>query len=271
MSSSSDANAPKSKLEDEQSVLVERRGSVATITLNRPDTRNAFNAALCNRLATVLREASTWKGVRVIILTGAGKGFSSGADLRSGVTDNVRAQLLDGFAPILLGLRRMDVVVIAAVNGAAAGIGAALVTAADLAIMADDASIQLAFSRVGLVPDGGLTWELARALGSKRAYRLMIEGGKLDAGECRNLGLVNEVVPSASLMSEAYAWAERICGLSPSSNALTKRALQQALRSTIEEAMICEADLQEAAVRSADFREGVDAFLNKRTPQFTGN
>jgi 2-(1,2-epoxy-1,2-dihydrophenyl)acetyl-CoA isomerase len=252
-------------------VLVERRAGVATITLNRPDTRNAFNAALRSRVLAVLREIATFDDVRVVILSGAGRGFSSGADLKAGITSgSVRMELLQEYAPILLALRRMDVVVLAAVNGAAAGIGAAVVAAADLAIMADDASIQLAFSKLALVPDGGLTWELVRALGYKRAYRLMIEGGKLDAHQCRDFGLVNEIVPAARLMEEAHAWAERLCQLSPTCNALTKRALHQAQHCTFEEAICHEADLQEVAGGSKDCAEGVDAFLNKRPAKFTG-
>lgn len=256
--------------DDSRIVLVERRAGVATITLNRPDTRNAFNAALRSRVLAVLREIESCDDVRVVIVTGADRGFSSGADLKAGITSGVRMELLQEYAPILLALRRMNVVVLAAVNGAAAGIGAAVVAAADLAIMADDASLQLAFSKIALIPDGGLTWELVRSLGYKRAYRLMIEGGRLDANQCREFGLVNEIVPAARLMDEAHAWAERLCRLSPTCNALTKRALHQAQHCSFEEAISYEADLQEVAGRSQDCAEGVDAFLNKRPAKFTG-
>ena len=251
-------------------VLLERCGGIVTLTLNRPDTRNAFNAALRRRMFEALREIESYGDVRVVILTGAERGFCSGADLKTGITAAVRQELLEEYGPILLALRRMDVVVLAAVNGAAAGIGAALVAASDLAIMAVDASIQLAFSRIALVPDGGLTWELVRSLGYKRAYRLMIEGGKLDAHQCLQLGLVNEIVPADRLLEEAQVWAERLCRLSPTCNALTKRALHHAQHGTFEDAVSYEADLQEIAARSQDCAEGVDAFINKRPAQFTG-
>jgi 2-(1,2-epoxy-1,2-dihydrophenyl)acetyl-CoA isomerase len=251
-------------------VLVDRQPGIITITLNRPDVRNAFDSALRRRLYELLREIESYRDVRVIILTGADRAFSAGADLKSGIADDVRMQLLSEYAPPLLALRQTDAVVLAAVNGAAAGIGAAFVAAADLAIMADDASLQLAFSRVALVPDGGLTWELTRALGYKRAYRLLIEGGRLDAAQCLDFGLVNEVVSPDRLMPEALAWAERIGRMSPLCNGLTKRALHQALRCHLEEAIAYEAVLQQIAAHSEDCREGVDAFLSKRPPQFTG-
>lgn len=254
--------------DDSRIVLVERHASIATITLNRPDTRNAFNGALRKRVLEVLREIESFDDLRVVIVTGADRGFCAGADLKAGMAGDVRMVLLAEYMPILIALRRTDLVIMAAVNGAAAGIGAALVTAADLAIMADDATMQLAFSRIALIPDGGLTWELVRALGYKRAYRLMIEGGRLDAMQCRDFGLVNEVVPAARLMDEAHAWAERLSRLSPTCNGLTKRAMQQAQLCTLEEAMTYEADLQQIASRSEDCREGVDAFLKKRPPQF---
>jgi 2-(1,2-epoxy-1,2-dihydrophenyl)acetyl-CoA isomerase len=261
----------QAKSDDGQSVvLVERAGAIATVTLNRPETRNAFNHALRRRVLAVLHELEAVEDLRVIIVTGADRGFSAGADLKAGVQSDVRAQLLDEYAPILRAMRHTDRVILVAVNGAAAGIGAALVAAADLAIMADDASVQLAFSKIALVPDGGLTWELVRALGYKRAFRLMVEGGRLDAKQCLDFGLVNEVVPAAHLMSAAHEWAKRLCKLSPLCNGLTKRALHHAQRSDLEGAIAYEADLQQVAVRSADCKEGVDAFLNKRPAEFSG-
>jgi 2-(1,2-epoxy-1,2-dihydrophenyl)acetyl-CoA isomerase len=251
-------------------LLVDRCGSIVTLTLNRPHVRNAFNGALRTRLAEALREVQGFDDVRVIILTGAGRGFCAGADLSVDAPVDSRAELLYEYGPVLLALRNTDAVVLAAVNGAAAGIGAALVAAADLAIMADDASIQLAFSKIALIPDGGLTWELVRTLGRKRAYRLMIEAGRLTAAECLQLGFVNEVVPADRLMVQTLSWAETLAQRSPLCNGLTKRALHQAQRSSLQEAIAYEADLQQIATRSDDCREGVDAFLNKRSPLFTG-
>jgi 2-(1,2-epoxy-1,2-dihydrophenyl)acetyl-CoA isomerase len=251
-------------------LLVNRQGGVVTLTLNRPQVRNAFDGALRKRLHEVLREIQSYDDLRVIILTGAGHSFSTGADLNAEVSSDARTQLLYEYAPVLLALRHTDAVVLAAVNGFAAGIGVAFVAAADLAIMANDASIQLAFSKVALIPDGGLTWELVRILGRKRAYRLMIEGGRLDAAQCLQLGLVNEVVPADQLMVEAVSWAQRLARLSPLCNGLTKRALHQSQQCSLEEAIAYEAGLQQIAVGSEDCREGVDAFFSKRAPHFKG-
>jgi len=265
-----ESETPSTMCDDLRVVLLERRGSIVTITLNRPTTHNAFNAELRKRVLEVIRECESFDDLRVVILTGADGGFSAGADLKAKMASDLRSVLLAEYVPIVTALRSMDVVVMAAINGAAAGFGASLVAAADLAIMADDASLQLAFSRIALIPDGGLTWELVRAIGYKRAYRLMIEGGRLNAIQCRDFGLVNEIVPAAALMDEACGWAERLCRLSPTCNRLTKRAAQHAQRATLAEAMAYEADLQQLASRSEDFHEGVAAFRQKRAPQFTG-
>jgi 2-(1,2-epoxy-1,2-dihydrophenyl)acetyl-CoA isomerase len=251
-------------------LLLNRQGGIVTLTLNRPHVRNAFDCALRERLHEVLREVQSYDDLRVIILTGAGHSFSAGADLNADASIDARTLLLYEYAPLLLALRHTDAVVLAAVNGVAAGIGLAFVAAADLVIMAEDASIQVSFSKLALIPDGGLTWELARTLGQKRAYRLMIEGGRLDAAQCLQLGLVNEVVPPGRLLVDAISWAERIARLSPLCNGLTKRALHQARHCSLEEAIAYEAGLQQIAVRSEDCREGVDAFFNKRPPQFKG-
>jgi len=256
--------------DDSRIVRVERHAGIATITLNRPTTRNAFNTALRKQFLEEMREIESFHDLRVVILTGAGASFCAGADLKAEMANDVRMALLAEYVPMLRALRGTDLVILAAVHGASAGFGAAILAAADLAIMAEDATIQLAFSRIALVPDGGLTWELVRALGYKRAYRLMIEGGRLDAKQCLSFGLINEVVPASRLKEEALAWAEQLCRLSPTCNGLTKRALHYAQNSSLEEAMTYEADLQQVASRSEDCREGVAAFRNKRSPDFRG-
>lgn len=253
----------------EAAVLLEYRGPIAIVTLNRPHAYNACNTDIRHGMMKVVWELANREDIRVVILTANGKGFCAGADLRETFPNNVQEQLHKEYEPSLMGLRRLNKVVIAAVNGAVAGIGCAFVAACDLAVMVEDAYLQLAFSKIALVPDGGITWDLVRALGYKRAYRLMIEAGKLSAQECHQYGLVNEVVKSDAL-GYALDWAQRICDLSPVANALTKRVAHRAEELDIHGTFAVEAELQLTASRSADCVEGVTAFLEKRKPQYPG-
>ena len=251
-------------------VTLEYKNQIAVVTLNRPDARNSFNAALRKDLLGALQEVERNAAVRVLVLTANGKTFCAGADLKEGAQDNIEALIMREYAPIFTTIQRMEKIVLVAFSGAAAGIGCALVTAADLALMADSAHLQLAFSKIALVPDGGLTWELVRALGYKRAYRLMIEAGSLNSTQCLEFGLVNEVVAEEQLIERALQWAESLCALSPVANRLTKRTLHQAAQVNFSEAIAFEAMIQEHAINSADSAEGITAFLQKRAPRFTG-
>jgi 2-(1,2-epoxy-1,2-dihydrophenyl)acetyl-CoA isomerase len=245
-------------------------GAVATLTLNRPQAMNAMNAAMRQLLREQIRQVGLDKNLRVLIVNANGRGFCAGADLMEGGPASAEDALLESYAPVIAGLRELDKVVLVALNGAAAGIGAALVTAADLAVAADDAYVQLAFSKIALLPDGGLTWDLVRAMGYKRAYRAMIEATIIPADTLKEYGIVNDVVPAAQLQSYAREWAQRIAQLSPVANKVTKRALRLAMETTLEQAVFYEASQQERAANSADSREGVAAFLEKRKPVFPG-
>lgn len=253
----------------ESAVQLEYRGQIAIITLNRPQAYNACNKDIRHGMVEAVWELSNREDVRVVILTANGKGFCAGADLRETFPNNVQAQLHKEYEPSLMGLRRLNKVVIAAVNGVVAGIGCSFVASCDLAVMVEDAYMQLAFSKIALVPDGGITWDLVQAMGYKRAYRLMIEAGKLTARECQQYGLVNEVVERDAL-GYALQWAERLCELSPVANVLTKRVARRAEEVDVHATFALEAELQLTASRSEDCREGITAFIEKRPAKYPG-
>jgi 2-(1,2-epoxy-1,2-dihydrophenyl)acetyl-CoA isomerase len=254
-----------------KTVTLEYKNQIAVMKLNRPEARNSFNAALRKDLLDALQEVELNATVRVVILTANGKTFCAGADLKEGRTTNAEALIMREYAPIFATIQRMEKIVLVAFGGAVAGIGCALVTAADLALMAETSYLKLAFGAIALIPDGGLTWELVRALGYKRAYRLMIEAGSLNSTQCLEFGLINEVVADEQLPERALQWAERLCELSPVANRLTKRALHQAEQLSLSQTIAFEAMIQEQAINSADHSEGVEAFLRKRVPRFSGS
>jgi 2-(1,2-epoxy-1,2-dihydrophenyl)acetyl-CoA isomerase len=256
--------------ENESPVLSRRDGMIFEITLNRPERYNALGrtvrAALLAELNAVARDGS----IRVIILTGTGKAFCSGADLRDDFYPDLENDLINSYTPVISALKTIDKIVIAAINGVVSGIGGALVTQADLAVMSEDARLDLAFARIGLIPDGGLSWDFTRTLGYKRALRLMLEGGALSATQCLEMGIVNELVPASDVLWYAREWAKRIAGLSPAASRGIKRALHFAMDATWQQTVEFEAVQQQRASLSADFREGVAAFLEKRKPDFAG-
>jgi 2-(1,2-epoxy-1,2-dihydrophenyl)acetyl-CoA isomerase len=246
---------------------------VAVITLNRTDALNAFDRPLKRELLKALRSAGRDASVRAIVLTGAGRAFSAGQDLREafgGDNPTLAEELRRFYNPIILELRRLPKPVIAAINGVAAGAGASLAFACDIRIAAETASFVLAFGRVGLVPDNGATWFLPRLVGPARAAELMMTGEPLSAARAEELGLVNKVVSLDALQGEAMAMAGRLAQGAPIALALTKRALNRAQEATLEEALEYEASLQGIAGQSADHTEGVMAFMEKRSPRFTG-
>jgi 2-(1,2-epoxy-1,2-dihydrophenyl)acetyl-CoA isomerase len=256
-------------------LLVEVGSGVATLTLNRPEALNALNRELKDALLDAVRRVGRDRAVRVVVLTGAGRAFSSGQDLRetgdSGSAPSLAVELRERYNPLILGLRRLEKPVIAAVNGVAAGAGMSLALACDLRIAAEEASFILAFGRIGLVPDSGLTWFLPRLVGAARAAELMFSTDPLSARDAVRLGLVNRVVPGPELMPEALALAARLASAAPRALALTKRALNRSQEVGLEEALEYEASLQGIAGATADHREGVAAFRDKRQPDFRGD
>jgi 2-(1,2-epoxy-1,2-dihydrophenyl)acetyl-CoA isomerase len=254
-------------------VLREQSGGVLTLTLNRPDALNSFTVDMKEALLSALKEAARDRDTRVVLLTGAGRAFSAGQDLKerqgSGVAD-LGTELRERYNPIILAIRRLEKPIVGAVNGVAAGAGCSLALACDIVIAAESARFIEVFGKVGLVPDTGSSWLLPRLVGYARAAEMVLTADAVDAQAAERIGLVNRVVPDDQLMAEATALANRLAAGAPVAMALAKRALNRALDSTLEEALEYEAQLQSVAGRSADHREGVAAFVEKRKPDFRG-
>jgi 2-(1,2-epoxy-1,2-dihydrophenyl)acetyl-CoA isomerase len=250
---------------------VARDGAVLTITLNRPDVLNALNRAVHDALNAGLVGARD-PSVRAVVITGAGRGFCVGQDLQefsdgaADVADNLRGN----YHRNVLAIRALEKPVLAAVNGAAAGAGLSLALACDLRIASDAAVFVPAFGKIGLVPDSGGTWLTRRLLGTARAFEWLTTGRRLDAAEALRWGLVSEVVPAAELDARVRETAATFAALPTRSVWETKRLLDAAETSTFEEQLELEATTQARMTQTPDFREGVQAFLEKREAEFTG-
>jgi 2-(1,2-epoxy-1,2-dihydrophenyl)acetyl-CoA isomerase len=246
---------------------------VATITLDRPEALNALTGPMKTSLLAALREGARDTAVRAVVLTGAGRAFCAGQDLRERLEPDAAPldrEIRDRYNPIVLAMRSIPKPIVGAINGVAAGAGASLAIACDLRIAARSASLTLAFGRVGLIPDSGATWLLPRLVGSALAAEMALAGRSLTADEAERVGLVGSVVDDAELGSATRDLAQRIAAGAPVALALTKRALQRSLGSTFVDALEYEADAQAVAGRTADHAEGVRAFLERREPQFRG-
>lgn len=249
----------------------ERDGAVAVITLNRPDSMNAFDAALRRRLLEALIRAGTDDDVRVIVLTGAGRSFSAGADLNEGMGDvPVGSVLQQEYRPVFETIAGIRQPVLAAIGGSAAGIGLSVALSCDLVLMADDAFLLSPFTTISLVPDGGLNWLLVRQLGYRQAFELCVEAERIPATRCVELGLVNRLVPAGELYSAALSWAQSLASRAPLAVAATKKALRFAADHDWSASFDLEAELQGDLLGTEDNREGIRAFFEKRKPDFRG-
>jgi 2-(1,2-epoxy-1,2-dihydrophenyl)acetyl-CoA isomerase len=266
---------PNAKLE---TVNVRTDGGAATIELNRPQALNAWNAQLGADLLSALRDAAADEQVRAIVITGAGRGFSSGADLRDmsgGATTpdgrpDVYTTLTERYHPIMKLIREVPKPVLAAVNGPAVGIGCSLALCCDLIVAAQSAYFLLAFVNIGLVPDGGSSVFVPSRVGMARAAELAMLGERLPAPLALEWGLINRVVPDEELAREVTALATRLAGGPTRSYAGAKRQLNSWLYTRMDEQLELEARLQQEAAGSEDFVEGVSAFLQKRPARFSG-
>jgi 2-(1,2-epoxy-1,2-dihydrophenyl)acetyl-CoA isomerase len=254
-------------------VEVDPSAGVATITLNRPDALNSLTVPLKQALLDALRRVERDTAVRAVILTGAGRAFCAGQDLRERLEPDAAPlgiEVRERYNPIVRAMRGMPKPIVGAINGVAAGAGASLAMACDLRIASEAASFALAFGRVGLVPDSGATWLLPRLVGAARASELALLNEPVSAADALRIGLVGKVVPAAELAAAAGAMAARLAAGAPRAIALTKRALEAAWTRDLEAALEDEAHLQDIAGRTKDHAEGMAAFLEKRPPRFTG-
>jgi 2-(1,2-epoxy-1,2-dihydrophenyl)acetyl-CoA isomerase len=252
---------------------VEVADAVATLTLDRPDALNSLTVPLKEELARTLRSLARDPAVRVVVLTGAGRAFCAGQDLRERQQPDaapLATEVRERYNPIILSMRRLEKPIIGAINGVAAGAGASIAFACDIRIAAEGASFILAFGRIGLVPDSGASWFLPRLVGPARATELALTNDPLSAADAERIGLVSRVVPADALAGEAHALAIRLAAGAPIALALTKRALNRSFDASLEDQLEYEAALQGVAGATDDHREGIDAFAAKRKPAFRG-
>lgn len=260
-----------------ETVQWEQDGGVGRVTLNRPDTLNAWNSQFGADMKQVIEGEASDESVRAVIITGAGRGFSSGADLKAGFKPHpddgmpdIRSNLHELYHPIIVGVRRLEKPVVAAVNGPAVGIGCSLALACDLALAAESAYFGLAFVNIGLMPDGGSTLFVPAAVGKARAFQMALLGERVPADKALDWGLVNYVYPDDRLLGEANALVEHLAAGPTRSYASAKKALNQMIYPNLDEQLELEAELQHALGRSQDFIEGVAAFIEKREAAFQG-
>ena len=258
-------------------ILFERAGGIARITLNRPDRLNSFNTAMHAELRDALAQVKADKSLRVLLLTGAGRGFCAGQDLSDravtpgGAPVDLGASIEMNYRPLVLGLRELPLPVVCAVNGVAAGAGANIALACDIVIAARSASFIQAFCKIGLIPDSGGTYFLPRLVGAARAMGLALLGDKLPAATAAEWGLIWQCVDDTELKPAVEVLLTHLAQAPTRGLAATKRALQVSASSTLHAQLDLERDLQRELGYSADYREGVAAFTAKRSPAFTGH
>jgi 2-(1,2-epoxy-1,2-dihydrophenyl)acetyl-CoA isomerase len=246
---------------------------IAWIKLNRPEVYNAFNRSMALQMHACLTEAATAEEVRAVVITGNGKAFSAGQDLAEAVAPDgpgLERILKEHYNPIIRSIVSLEKPVIALVNGVAAGAGANIALACDVVIAHEDASFIQAFSKIGLIPDSGGTYFLPRLIGSQKALALMMTGDKVSAKEAEQMNMIFKAVPADSYETFTTDFVTQIASMPTKALALTKKAVQLSWFQSLDEQLDTELTLQVEAGNTADFNEGVQAFLEKRKPNFTG-
>ena len=252
-------------------VLYERQDHVALVTLNKPARRNALDDTMLAELKRIFLELQADPEVRVIVLTGAGKGFCAGADLTAPDGFSTGAAVIENhYKPAFMAIADCSKPVIACVHGGAAGGGAALAMLCDLMVIADTGYIKLAFSDIALIPDCGANWLLPRALGYRRAYQVAIEAQSMDAEFCLQHGLANKLEPENTALDAALDWAAQLAKRAPLALSLTKQAMRDSFSQSFGETFSAEGPPQDQCMASKDFVEGITAFFEKREARFTG-
>ncbi|MEM9313297.1 MAG: enoyl-CoA hydratase-related protein [Pseudomonadota bacterium] len=260
-----------------QTLRIEREGAIARLVMNRPDKLNSFDSTMRREMLAAALELNADPELRVVILTGEGRAFCAGADLGEGFEGDVRDRgsatehmLKNEYKPALLAITGSPKLWIAEVRGAAAGIGSAYMLACDFVVMAENAYLYQAFAAIGLIPDGGATWQLLRAVGRKRALEIILGGERVGAARCLELGLCNRVVTEGEETAVAASWAAELARKAPLAVQYSKQALDVADGSAFADMISREAEMQNICISSEDSREGVMAFLEKREAEFSG-
>jgi len=259
-----------------QTIIFEASQGIARLTLNRPERLNSFNTVMHSEVQDALAAIRQDDSTRVLVLTGAGRGFCAGQDLGDrvvapgGAPPDLGRSIENGYKPLILALRGLPLPIIAAVNGVAAGAGANIALACDLVIAARSANFIQAFSKIGLVPDSGGTWFLPRLVGHARAMGLALLGDKLPAEQAVQCGLIWRCVDDGQLADEVDAIARQLAAAPTRGLARTKQAMLESWAHTLEQQLDVERDYQQELGHSADYAEGVAAFMEKRMPRFTG-
>ena len=254
-------------------IQFEKIGAIGKITLNRPDKYNAFVRDMALELQKKLDECSSDETIRCIIISGSGKAFCAGQDLKEATDPNgptIEEIVQQHYNPIIKKIREIEIPVIAAVNGVAAGAGANVALACDIVVAAKSASFIQAFSKIGLIPDSGGTYFLPRLIGIQKAAALMMTGEAVSAEKAETLGMIYAVYEDSEFETSAMKLADTISSMPTKGLGYTKKLLSQTFNNSLEEQLNLEAETQALAASSKDHQEGIKAFMEKRTPQFTG-